>query len=462
MPACYEMSVDERRKYLRLVQPRYLAGDRPTQSRLLEEMEAVTGLHRKSLIRLLHEPTLDRQPRHKQRGRRYGCGTEDVIRVVWESLDYLCAERLTPGLLATAQHLAQFGELVLTSEVEAQLGQISRPTVQRFLTRLSQDRPRLPRRGPEAANRIGREIPMGRLPWETTEPGHFEVDLVHHCGTATVGDYVHTLQLVDVATGWSERVAILGRSQRAMEEGFRHILQRLPFPIRQLHPDNGTEFLNDHLIRFWGEQIVGLKLSRSRPYHKNDNRFVEQKNDTLVRAYFGQVRFDSAVQCQAMNVLYDQMWLYYNLYQPVMHLVSKEAKEGRLKRQWDEAQTPYQRLLSKGVLAEAEREKLATLYGQTNPRQSRQQIYQALGKLRDEPELAIAQLQQQSGIAGKGATEERRGGLGISGRLCGPAHLSPGPTTATTALPLPSTSHANTRPTKETRKEAAVPSNIII
>jgi len=323
--------------------------------------------------------------------------------VVWESLDYLCAERLTPGLLSTAQHLARFGELRLTPEIEGQLGQISRSTVQRFLTRLSQDLPRLPRRGPEAANRIAREIPMGRLPWETAEPGHFEVDLVHHCGTAAVGDYIHTLQLIDVATGWSERVAVLGRSQRAMELGFRHLLRRLPFRVRQLHPDNGSEFLNDHLIRFWGEQIVGLKLSRSRPYHKNDNRFVEQKNDTLVRAYFGHVRLDSGGQCQAMNSIYDQMWLYYNLYQPVMHLVSKEVREGRVKRQWDEAQTPYQRLSSKGVLTDGQRDRLRALHTQTNPRQLRQQIYRAIEKLRDDPELAVKQLQQNSDLVSTGA-----------------------------------------------------------
>jgi IS30 family transposase len=128
---------------------------------------------------------------------------------------------------------------------------------------------------------------MRRIPWDTTEPGHFEVDLVQHGGPHPTGDYVYTLQMVDVATGWSERVAVLGRGQRRMEEGFRRILARLPFPIKELHPDNGPEFLNHHLVRFFGETLTGLQLSRSRPYQKNDNRFVEQTNATLVRAYFG-------------------------------------------------------------------------------------------------------------------------------------------------------------------------------
>jgi hypothetical protein len=110
---------------------------------------------------------------------------------------------------------------------------------------------------------------------------------VHYGGAEPRGDYVHTLQMIDVATGWSERVVVLGRSQRAMDGGFRRILARLPFPIRELHSDNGSEFLNDQLVRFWGTEITGLTLSRARPYQKNDKRFVEQKNATLVRAYLG-------------------------------------------------------------------------------------------------------------------------------------------------------------------------------
>lgn len=389
MPACDEMTIDERRKYLKRMQARYLAAERQKRSMLLGDMEVVTGLHRKSLIRLLNEPDLERKPRAKQRGRLYGAEVEDVIRIVWESLDYLCAERMTPVLLPTAQHLAQFEELILQPAVERQLAQISRPTIQRLLARFSQDTPRLPRRGPEQANRLAREIPMGRLSWQIAEPGHFEVDLVHHSGPSTVGDYVHTLQLVDVATGWSERVAVLGRSQRAMEAGFRRVLERLPFPVRQLHPDNGPEFLNNHLIRFWGEKIVGLILSRSRPYHKNDNRFVEQKNDTLVRAYFGQMRLDTPAQCHAMNAIYDQMWLFYNLFQPVMHLVAKEITDGKCKRRWDEAKTPYQRLLEKKVLAEEAEAKLIGLYEQTNPRQLRKQIHDAIAKLGDKAAVTV-------------------------------------------------------------------------
>jgi hypothetical protein len=226
---------------------------------------------------------------------------------------------------------------------------------------------------------------MERIAWAEAEPGHFEVDLVHHSGPVTDGEYLHTLQLIDVATGWSERVAVLGRSQRAMEAGFRRVLDRLPFPVRELHPDNGSEFFNAHLVRFWGEAITGLRLSRSRPAQKNDNRFVEQKNDSLVRAYVGHGRLDTPAQAAALDALYDQMWTYYNLFQPVLHLVEKTpdaADRTRVRRRWDAAQTPFERLCATGALAAADHAALAALREGTNPRALRREIYAGLARLR--------------------------------------------------------------------------------
>lgn len=400
MLADEEMSVDERRKYLKCMAKRYLGADREERGRLLSEMEAVTGLHRKSLTRLMNQGSLDRQPRRVERGRTYGLDLVDALRVVWETSDYICAERLTPNLVRMAQHLARFGELPLTGEIERQLGQISEATVTRLLGRFRRDGPRLPRRGPEGANRLAREIPMGRIPWEIEEPGHFEMDLVHHCGEASVGDYVHTLQLVDVATGWSERVAIFGRTHRAMVAGSERVVARLPFPIRELHPDNGSEFINDHILGFFGDKIKDLAMSRSRPYHKNDNRKVEQKNYTLVRAYLGYDRLDTAAQSMAVNALYDRMWLYYNLFQPVMHLESKEVVGGdRIRRKWDEAKTPYERVLASGVLSEGQRARLTGLYARTNPRKLRREIHQIIQTLWDEPRAVTRLLRGLEAVA---------------------------------------------------------------
>ena len=227
---------------------------------------------------------------------------------------------------------------------------------------------------------------MKRLPWDEAQPGHFEVDLIHHSGPTPSGEYVHTLQLVDVATGWSERRAVLGRSYTVLQDAFRAILARLPFPIVEIHPDNGSEFLNAHLVRFWRELVTDVQLSRSRPYHKNDNRFVEQKNATLVRAYLGTDRLDSVAQTQALNRLYDDMWLYYNFFQPVMRLSEKTLQtqaEGatRCQRRFDDAQTPFDRLLATHRLDAVQCQTLKALCQQTNPRRLRQAIYDQLQHL---------------------------------------------------------------------------------
>jgi hypothetical protein len=383
MPTTDEMTINERRKYLKRMKPRYMAAKRSECSRLLTEMEQVTGMHRKSLTRLLHAVSLERKKRSKPRPRSYGLEVERVVLKVWESLDYICAERLTPSLVSVAQHLARFGILILTPSLEAQLSTISCSTVERILRKNRSRKERLPRKGPERANQVTKDVPMGRIPWDTQEPGHFAVDLVHHCGDSTTGDYLHSLQLVDVASGWSERVAVMGRGQRAMEGGFRRVLERLPFPVRELHPDNGSAFFNQHLVRFWKEKVVGVTLSRSRPYQKNDNRMVEQKNDSLVRQYLGYNRLDTSEQLEAVNTLYERMWLYYNLFQPVLHLQQKEVIEGKIRRTWDQAQTPYQRLLASGVLTQEQQERLRKLYVQTNPLALRQEIYQRLTRLWD-------------------------------------------------------------------------------
>lgn len=374
-----KMTIDERWKYLRTMKKRYVKADRKEQGRLLDEMEAVTGMYRKSLIRLMNG-SLERKPRSGQRGRIYGLEVDDALRVIAESLDYICAERLTPNLVWTANHLAVHGELEISPLLLEKLGQISVPTVGRILGRIRQDQPRLPRKGPRRANKVTRDIPMKRISWDEQEPGHFEVDLVHHCGSCASGEYACTLQMIDIATGWSERVAVLGRSFLVMQDAFRRILARLPFPVLEIHPDNGSEFFNHHMLRFWGEIVKGAKISRSRPYQKNDNRNVEQKNSTLVRAYLGYDRIDSVAQVIATNELYDEMRVYYNLFQPVMHLIEKtvileDGQPTRVKRKHDQARTPFDRLCATDAITQQHREQLEALRDQTNPRQLRQEIY---------------------------------------------------------------------------------------
>lgn len=380
-----KMNIDERRKYLYRMKKRYVKADRKKRGQLLDEMEAVTELHRKTLIQLLSSD-LRRKPRRKQRGRTYGPEVDDVLRVVDESFDYICAERITPNLVKMAKQLAQHGELEVSASTLEQLERISISTVGRILKRIRQDTPRLPRKRPVRSNNLTRHIPMGRIPWDILSPGHFEVDLVHHCGLTASGEYMCTLQMIDVLTGWSERRAVLGRSYLVMEDAFQRILARLPFPVLEAHPDNGSEFFNHHMLRFWREIVQGVQLSRSRPYHKNDNRHVEQKNSTLVRAYLGYDRFDTVAQVLATNALYDQMWIYSNLFQPAMRLAEKkviieDGQPSRVIRRHDQARTPFDRLCATEAILPEHQEQLEALRDQINPRQLRREIYEAIDHL---------------------------------------------------------------------------------
>lgn len=379
------MTIDERLKYLRLVQGRYERASRAEKGRLLDDMVAVTGYSRKHLISLLRG-SLRREPHRGVRGFTYGPEVVEALRIIDETLDHICAERLTPSLVWMAQHLAECGELVVDEPLLTQLGQVSVSTVERRLRWLRRDQPRLPRRPPSNEKGVLHGIPMLRLPHNLKRPGHFEADLVHHSGCLLKDLYMCTLQWIDLLTGWSERRAVLGRGRLVMEDAFRTILGRLPFPVLTIHPDNDSAFFNHHLLHFWGQRVPGVSLSRSRPYHKNDNPRVEQKNRTLVRAYFGDYRFDTVAHVLAANQIYDRMWVYYNLFQPVMHLQTKEVihSDGqpvRIIRHHDTPRTPFDRLCETDAILSEHRVQLERLRDATNPRLLRQEILDAIDAL---------------------------------------------------------------------------------
>jgi hypothetical protein len=192
------MRIDERYQYLRSMQKRYQSADRQTKKQLLDEMGIHTGMHRKSLIRRLGS-TIQRQPRSRERDKEYGPEVDDALLLLWEALDYICPERITPHLLATAELLAQHGELRLTLKLRCQLAQISISSVRRHLP--PQPLPQRRRKPTAPQNRHQQAIPAYRIPRDIGELGHLEMDLVHHCGDVTAGEYIYTLQLVDVATG---------------------------------------------------------------------------------------------------------------------------------------------------------------------------------------------------------------------------------------------------------------------
>ncbi len=379
------MTVDERYKYLRRMQRRYRKAGRKERGVLLDEMEAVTGLHRKSLVRLMRGE-IRRQKRRRERGKVYGGEVKRVIGEVARSLNYPGAERLQSRLLWTARHLARHGEVVLTGEVEGLLARISVSTLHRMLREIPRDQPRPRAAVPRVRSQVAREVPIARIPWDVGEVGHLEVDLVHHCGASASGEYLHTLQVLDVHTGWSERVGGLGRSYLVISHGMRYTAHRIPFEVQEIHVDNGAEFLNAHFLRLHRQLFGQAKLSRSRPYHKNDNRFVEGANRTLVRDYLGHERLDTVAHVRVLNALYDRLWLYDNFFQPVQRMVSKEvytneAGERCVRRTFDNALPPLDRLVRAQVLDKEQAERLLRWRDAIHLMRLRESIYATIETL---------------------------------------------------------------------------------
>ena len=370
------MNINERRKYLHKMWGRYKKANKIAKSQLLNEMEAVVGMHRKSIIRLLNNQ-LSRKKRSRERGRTYGVDVDDAIRKIAKSLDYPCAERLRPNLYWMAEHLGYHEELQLRENTKESLQMISESTLKRILKRIGRSEPKMAEKKPKKPSNSGirKQYSMTKIAWDIPEPGHFEVDLVHHCGATANGEFIHTLQMVDVATGWSEATAILGRSFRVMKDGFDYLLNRLPFPVLEIHPDNGAEFFNQFLLQYWKNKLPDLEITRSRPYQKNDNRFVEENNQSMVRAYIGHSRLDTFAQLKVLRLLLDKLWLFHNFFQPVMRLKEKQViSSTQFRRKFDQAKTPFDRLKEKDSLNSKNLSSLECLRRQTNPLTLRSEI----------------------------------------------------------------------------------------
>ena len=208
--------------------------------------------------------------------------------------------------------------------------------------------------------------------WDDTRPGFFEVDLVSHDGGNLRGDFIQSLNVTDIATCWMEMIAVKNKAQRWVFGGIKEIRKRLPFAILGFDSDNGSEFINNHLIRYCKEQQI--TFTRARPYRKNDSCFIEQKNWSVIRRTVGYGRYDSSEQLQVLNQLYGYLRFYVNFFQPVRKLVKKERIGSRIKKQYDVAQTPFRRVLASSDIPEEIKMKLQRQYDMLNPAELRRQI----------------------------------------------------------------------------------------
>jgi len=386
--AIEEMNVNERYKCVRALKAEYLGAKRSDKAQLLTVAAQLTGLSRKYLSTLFHSPGPYRHSRSRERSRTYDDQVDAVIAVIAETLDWICAERLKPALVETAEQLIRFDEIQVSDEVMAKLERISRSSLERALVRVRHLRvnplPRA-RRGRRSETAAESLIPIHVISWDEPEPGHFEVDTVQH--GPPDGQVVYTVQCIDVLTGWSERFAILGKDANLVWKALKTMIDRCPVPFREVHSDNGPEFVNMALISCFGEECVHITQTRGRKGYSNDNRFVEQKNGSLVRAYLGDLHLYTRQHAEMLTALYERMGLYYNLFQPVLRQVERKAiplDNGtvRIVRKHDIAATPLARLLrAKPPISKRVAEQLIAQREGINPLALKREIHQQLATL---------------------------------------------------------------------------------
>ena len=365
-------------EYAEALRGRYLVGSKIDKGRMLEQFTMVTGCHRKAAIRLLRREGQAKVKRRRGRPRRYGTAVTSALRLAWEATDRLCSKRLQPFLPELIAVLRRHGESDLSAQVEAQLCQMSPSTIDRLLRPYRRPGGRRPFTTTRPGSLLKKSIPIRTFAdWQEDRPGFLEVDLVAHCGESTEGFYLTTLCSVDIATGWVECMGVWGKSQDRVGGAVHRVSQRLPFPLLGLDSDNGSEFINHHLYDYC--QRHGITFTRSRSYKKNDSCHVEQKNWSVVRRLIGYDRYDSKAALEALNRVHSLTRHHTNFFQParrpsgtmaggpVMKLVHKTRHGARVHKIYDTAQTPYQRLLSTGILTEAKQQELAATYHRLNP-----------------------------------------------------------------------------------------------
>lgn len=373
------MSQRSKRELLEEIRPRYLKAKKSKKKTMLDEFVAATGYHRKYAIRILKHGRPRRSGKKHGLPKVYQGEVVMALEQIWEVCGRICSKRLHPFLGEMVKVLERCGELQLSEQTKALLLQMSRSTIDRCLGPARFEHPHgLSTTKPGSL--LKKAIPVRTYtPWDEDKPGFLEIDLVAHCGQTTQGQYINTLTCVDLSTGWIECLAVRQRTQQAVFEAIRTMRTRLPFLLLGLDSDNGSEFINDLLYQYClSEKIT---FTRSRPYQKNDQAHVEQKNWSVVRHLIGYDRFETETEQNLLESIYENLRLYANFFQPVLKLVSKEHVDKKLIKRYDQAATPFQRVLAAKEIPIETKARLTNLYVQLNPVQLRTTIDAKVAKL---------------------------------------------------------------------------------
>ncbi|MDA2924998.1 hypothetical protein MYX65_10170 [Acidobacteria bacterium AH-259-L09] len=383
----------ERRVLVKAFAGEYRKGGKKEKGAILKRFVKASGYVRRYAARLLRnqgrrvvlrpgvlvEGDVTIRVRRRRR-RTYGEDVKRELKRIWEMLDYLCGKRLVAALPATLEALERHGELKISPEVDQKLLSVSAATIDRMLAPEKKKLRLKARSGTKPGTLLRQQVAVRTFAdWDEARPGFVEVDLVAHEGGQAQGDYAQTLDLTDVSTGWTEVAAVPNKAQVWVFEALERVRQQLPFPLLGLDSDNGSEFINNHLWRYCQQEQI--TFTRSRPFRKNDNCFVEQKNYSVVRRYVGYARYDRQEEVQLLNELYERVRLCVNFFLPSQKLKEKVRRGSRVHKRYHPAQTPYQRVLASKEVSARDKRKLRAQYQRLNPAEVHRQIRDLQQKL---------------------------------------------------------------------------------
>ena len=364
------MGKQERRAYLEAIRTRYRRAGKAGKSAILNEFCAVCGYHRKYALRLLGR----RHQRGKQAAGKPGPTSRydtpeliEALRIIWMASDQLCSKRLKAALPLWLPHY-ETSFHPLSVDTLALLDTISAATIDRLLKPIRARAERRGLSGTKPGTLLKKHIPIQAGVWDVTQPGFIEADTVAHCGDSLAGDFVWSLTMTDICTGWTECRATWNKGADGVMTQIKAIQKALPFSVKGFDCDNGSEFLNWHLLRYFQNHKQPIKFTRSRPYHSNDNAHVEQKNWSCVRQLFGYDRLADPRMVKLMNDLYaHEFSLFTNFFCPTLKLASKARERSKWVRKHGKPITPAQRLHDHPDTKKAVKENLSVQMKTLNP-----------------------------------------------------------------------------------------------
>lgn len=380
-----------RTELTKAIRQRYQKATRQEKGVILDELCKTTGWHRKHAIRKLSDPVPPPVKRGSKRlvGKKETRGRKPVytdevlstLRKVWAVLDCPCGKRLVAVMEETLDACMRFGEIDITKDTYERLCVISAATCDRLL---AHDRRKLGIKGrstTKPGSLLKSQIPIRTFAdWNEQCPGFVEIDLVAHCGQATSGEYVNTLDVTDIATGWTETRACINKAKVHVLKEMKHIKENLPFDLLGIDSDNGSEFINHHFYEYCLDQSI--TFTRSRANHKNDGCYVEGKNWHVVRKLIGYERYEGQRAVDVLNEIYGRLRLFTNFFSPQQKLLTKTRNGARVRKVYDKAKTPYKRVLEDENVPDSVKKKLKEQYLTLNPVTIRKEILELISQLR--------------------------------------------------------------------------------